>query len=109
MLLQVFQLILLDPFTIEKLVYLQVSEIHWWINSIDSSCTILTTSQILTLPYTQSLTGWRITTGIYPSRGLRHKAELDHINVLELKAIETGFMHTVKTKSLYMSDLCVTM
>ena len=111
MLLQVFQLILLDPFTIEKLVYLQKQYLKYTggLIALTVYATILTTSLILTLPYTQSLTGWGITNGIYPSRGLRHKAELDHINVLELKAIETGFMHTVKTKSLYMSDLCVTM
>ena len=37
-----------------------------------------------------------------PSRDLQHKAERDHINVLELKAIETGFIHTAKTKSLHV-------
>ena len=56
-----------------------------------------------------SLTGWGITNGIYPSWSLWHKAELDQVNVLELKAIETGLIHTVKTKYPDMSDLCVIM
>ena len=36
-----------------------------------------------------SLTDWWITNGIFPSRGLQHKAELDHI-VLELTAVKPG-------------------
>ena len=55
-----------------------------------------------------SLTGWGITNGINPSRGLSYKTEHDHINVLELKAIEI-FILTVKTKPFYMSELCVIM
>ena len=55
-----------------------------------------------------SLTGWGITNGINPSRGLSHKTEHDHINVLELKAIEI-FILTAKTKPFYMSELCVIM
>ena len=57
MLLQVFQLLLLDPFTIEKLVYLQKLYLKYTggLIALTIHATILTTSQILTLPYTQML------------------------------------------------------
>ena len=54
-----------------------------------------------------SLTGWEITNGIPQSRGLRHKAEQDHINVLELKAIETGIYKYCQDKiSLHVRFTC---
>ena len=70
-----------------------VSEIHWWINSIDNSSqhvnnmpnpdiTILTDADA-------SLTDWWITNGVFLSWGLQHKAELDHF-VLELTAVKPG-------------------
>ena len=57
MLLQVFQLLLLDPFTTEKLVYLQKQHLKYTggLIALTNHATILTTSQILTLPYTQML------------------------------------------------------
>ena len=82
-----------------------VSEIRWWISSIDKSCHHINSisNPDITIHADVSLTGWGITSGISPSRGLRHKTELDHVNVLELQAIETG------TISLYMSELYVIM
>ena len=61
-----------------------VSEIHWWINNIDNSCHHINSIMIpdITIHTDASLTGWGITNGITPSRGLWHKTELDHINVL---------------------------
>ena len=54
-----------------------------------------------------SLTGWGITNGISPSRGLWYKAELDHINVLELKAIEIGIYTYCKNKTfLHVRVMC---
>ena len=57
MLLQVFQLFLLDPLTTEKLVYLQKQYLKYTggLIALTIHATILTTSQILTLPYTQML------------------------------------------------------
>ena len=86
-----------------------VSEIHLWINSIDNSCHHINniSNPDITIHTDASPAGWGITNGVSPSRGLRHKAELDHVNVLELKAIKTGFIHTVKTKSLHVRFLRV--
>ena len=79
-----------------------VSEIHWWINNIDNSCHHINSIPIpdITINTDASLTGWGITNGITPSRGLWHKTELDHINVLELKAIEIGIYTYCKNKSI---------
>ena len=42
-----------------------------------------------------------------PTRGLWHKAELDHINVLELKAIKIGIYTYCKNKDfLHVSVMC---
>ena len=68
--------------------------------------TILKASHILTLSYTQML-GLGITYGISLAGGLRHKAELDHINVLELKAIEIGIYAYCKNKNfLHNKVMC---
>ena len=63
-----------------------VSEIRWWISCIDKSCHHINSisNPDITIHADVSLTVWGITSGISRSRGLRHKAELDHINVLEL-------------------------
>ena len=86
----------MDPFTIEKLVYLQKQYLTYTggLIALTILATILTTSQILTLPHTTAaiLTGWRITNGISPSQGLRYKAELNHI-VLELTAIDRVYTY----------------
>ena len=81
-----------------------VSEIHLQINSVDNSCYHINniSKPDITIYTDASLTGWGITNGISPSQDLQYKAELDHINVLELKAIETGFIHAAKTKSLHV-------
>ena len=65
---------------------------HWWINSIDKSCHHINniSNPDITIYTDASLTGWGVTNEISPSRGVRRKAEQDHINVLELKAIKTG-------------------
>ena len=57
MLQQVFQLLLLDPFTIEKLVYLQKQCLKYTggLIALTIHPTILTTSQIMTLPDTQMI------------------------------------------------------
>ena len=77
-----------------------VSEIRRWINSIGNSCHQINniSNPHITIHTDASLTGWRIINGISPSRSLRHKAEVDHINVLELKAIETGICTYCKDK-----------
>ena len=67
-----------------------VSETHWRINNIDNSCHHINNipNPDITIHTDASIGGWGITNGIYPSRGLWLNAELDHINVLELKTIE---------------------
>lgn len=45
-----------------------------------------------------SLTGWAITDRVSPSRGLWHKSEIDHINILELKAFEIDIYTYYKNK-----------
>ena len=45
-----------------------------------------------------SLTGWAITDRVSPSRGLWHKSEIDHINILELKAFEIGIYTYCRNK-----------
>ena len=85
-----------------------VSEIHWWINNIDNSCQhINILNPDITIHTDASLTGWGINNGISLSRGLWHKAELDHINVLKLKAIEIGIYTYCKNKSfLHVRVMC---
>ena len=79
-----------------------VSEIHWWINSIDNSShhvnNIPNPDITIHTDADASLTDWWITNGIFPSRGLQHKAELDHI-VLELTAVKPGIYAYCKDKS----------
>ena len=66
---------------------------------IDNSCHhINIPNPGITIFTDASLTGWGITDGISPSRGLWHKAELEHINVLHLKAIEIGIYTYCKSK-----------
>ena len=78
-----------------------VAEMHWWISNIDNSChhIIYIPNPDITIHTDASLTGLRITSGISPSRGLWHKTELEHINVLELKAIEIGIFTYCKNKN----------
>ena len=86
-----------------------VCEIHWWINNIDNSCHYINSIPIpgITIHADANLTVWGITNGITPSRGLWHKTELDHINVLELKAIEIGIYTYCKNKSiLHVRVMC---
>ena len=53
------------------------------------------------------LTGWKITNGISSSRGLWHKTELDHINVLKLKIIVIGIYTYCKNKNfLHVRVMC---
>ena len=60
-------------------------------NNTDNPChNINIPNPDITMYTDASLTGWGITDSISPSRGLWHKAELDHINVLEMKAIKIG-------------------
>ena len=84
------------------------AEIQWWINNNDNSCHHINISNPDITIYTDaSLTGWGITDGISPSRGLWHKAELEHLNVLELKAIEIGIYKYCKNKYfLHVSVMC---
>ena len=57
MLLQAFRQLLLDPFTTEKLVYLQKQRLKYTggLIAFTTDATILTAPQILTLPYTEIL------------------------------------------------------
>ena len=56
----------------------------------------------ITIHTNASLAVWEITNRISPSRGLWHMAELDHFNVLELKAIEIGrCLHLPKKQTLF--------
>ena len=85
------------------------SEIHWWINNIDNSCHHFNyvPNPDITIHTDASLAGWGITNGISSSRGLWHKAKLDHINVLELKAIEIGICTYCKNKNfLHVRIMC---
>ena len=84
-----------------KLVYLQKQYLRY----IGGLITL--TIHVTILHTDASLTGWGITDGISPSRGLWHKAELDHINVLELKPIEIGIYTYCKNKNfLLVRVLC---
>ena len=84
------------------------AEIQRWINNIDDSCHHTNILNLDTTIYTDaSLTGWGITDGISPTRGLWHKAELERINVLELKAIEVGIYTYCKNKDfLHVRVMC---
>ena len=76
-----------------------VADINWWINNIDNSCHQITKpNPDLTIYTDASLTGWGITDGKSPSRGLWHSSEIDNINVLELKAIEIGIITYYKKR-----------
>ena len=91
-----------------------VSEIHYWINNIDNSSHHIKyiPNPDITIHTYASLTGWGITNEISPSRGLWHKAELDHINSfqmdhLELKSIEIGIYTYCKNKIfLHVRVIC---
>ena len=80
-----------------------VSEINWWINNTDNSCHLINSilNPDITIHKDTSLTGWQITNEISQSQGLWHKAELDHINALELKAIEIGIYTCCKNKNFW--------
>ena len=84
------------------------AEIQWWINKIDNSCHhINIPNPDITIYTDASLTGWGITDGISPSSGLWHKAELEHINVLGLKAIGIGIYTYCKNKDfLHVRVMC---
>ena len=79
-----------------------VSEIHWWINSIDNSShhvnNIPNPDITIHKDADARLTDWWITNGIFPSRVLQHKAELDH-NILELTAVKPGIYADCKDKN----------
>ena len=65
-----------------------VSEIHWWINNIDIFCDHINNIPNPDITINTSdgnLTCCGISNRISPSGDIWHKAELDHINVLELK------------------------
>ena len=82
---------------------------HWWINSIDKSCHHINniSNPDITIYTDASLTGWGVTNEISPTRGVRRKAEQDHINVLELKAIKTGIYTYCEDKiSLHVRFMC---
>ena len=65
--------------------------IQWWINNIDNSCHHINISLIwYYYIYWWKSSRWGITDGISPSRGLWHKAMLEQINFLGLKAIKIG-------------------
>ena len=85
------------------------SEVHWWINSIDNSCHHINniSNPDITIRTDASLTGWGITNGISPSRGLQQKPELHHNNVLESKAIDTVIYTYCKEKiSVHVRVMC---
>lgn len=65
--------------------------VTWWINNIDSqSRSLRSSSPQIELFSDACLTGWGATTGGTTTGGHWAQAELDHINVLELKAILMG-------------------
>ena len=123
MLLQVVQLLLLDPFSadIQKAIKIRglkhpkgkfegkislssktVSEIHWSINSIANSShhvnNIPNPDITIHTDADASPRDWGITNEIFPPRGLQHKAELDHI-VLELTAVKPDIYTCCKDKN----------
>ena len=84
-----------------------VSEIHWWISNIDISCHIINniSNPDITIHTDSSLTGWGITDEIFQIQVLCHKAELEHINVLKLKAVEIGIYTCCKNNNfLHVRD-----
>ena len=95
---------LLNTLSIDK----AKTEIQWWINNTDNSCHhINIPNPDITIYTDASLTGLGITDVIFPPRGLWHMAELEHINVLELKAIEIGIYTYCKNKDfLHVRVIC---
>ena len=97
----------------EKLDYLLKQKLRynggeWWINNIDNPCHHINIPNPDITVYTDaSLTGWGVTDGISPSREPWHKAEFEHNNVLELKAIKIGIYIYCKNKDfLHVSIMC---
>ena len=84
------------------------TEKQWWISNIDNSCHHINIPNPDITIYTDArLTGWGITDVIFSSMGLWHKAGLDNINVLELKAIEIGIYTYCKNKDfLHVRVMC---
>ena len=82
---------------------------HYWINNIGYSCHHINNipNPDITIHTDAGLTGWKITNGISSSRGLWHKTELDHINVLKLKTIVIGIYTYCKNKNfLHVRVMC---
>ena len=79
------------------------------INNIDNSCNHINIPNPDIIIYTDLIyTDWEINYGVSSSRGLLNKAEVEHINVLELNVIEMGICTYCKNNFFfYMSGLCV--
>ena len=72
------------------------AEIPWWINNIDNSYHhINIPNRDIAMSTDASLTGWGIIDGIFPSRGLWHKAER-----FRAERIEMGLYTYCKSKAL---------
>jgi len=84
----------LNRFDFDKFTSISVKsrqEISWWLTNIDQAFNPVRTPPPDLIIYTDaSMTGWGITDKLNPSSGLWGKSDLDHINVLELKAIKFG-------------------
>ena len=71
--------------------------IHWWVQNIDCQIKSLRpSSPQLELYADASLTGWGASMGTVQTGGHSAQEELDHINVLELKAILMGLSSLCK-------------
>ena len=75
------------------------AEIKRLINNINNSCNHINIPNPDIIIYTDLIcTDWGVNYGLLPSRELLNKAELEHINVLELKVIEMGICTYCKNK-----------
>ena len=80
-----------------------VSEIHWWINNIGILCDHMNNipNPVITINTSDgNLTCCGISNRISPSGDIWHKAELGHINILELK----GFMAYINNMDSIKSE-----
>ena len=75
-------------------------ELEWWIHNIPHTFKNIVIPNVdITIHTDASLTGWGITDDITPSGGQWLPQELEHINILELKAAYFGILAYCKNKS----------
>ena len=84
------------------------AQIKWWINNIDNSCHLSTYLTLISIYILLQVFHVGVSLMVCPlSRGLWYKAELEHINILGLKAIQLEIYTCCKNKDfLHVSVVC---